>query len=385
MYKSENVRDKRKLHPVQAVIAALCVALLVTAAAVVGFIVKSMKTPPEVSGFVPAIANVDADGDDGGTAELVRRENFYNFLVVGTDRIGLNTDTIILVSLDCQNGSAAALQIPRDTYIRYDGTGRKINSILPKLYAEYQSDGKSDPQGRAARGFADILEESLGVPIDYYLLVDLGCLREIVDIIGGVTLNVPADMYYVDTKQELYIDLKAGEQTLNGDQAEQFIRYRSGYIQADIGRIDAQKIFMAALLDKVKNELSLSQLCDAAASVFKNVTTSLSLSDAVYFASVVYNSVDMSDVVMKTVQGEAYNNGVFYVIYKEAAYETVNRYFNAYNLDIPYNSFDISSVFTNSENREIDSIYKSDAPSSDGRTAEEIDKDGINIPRLKQK
>lgn len=381
MYRSENVKDRKRLHPILIVLIVLCIVLLSAIAVIAGFVLKSVTTPPDTSGFVPVFSDDDMQGE-GHDTELSRKENFYNFLVVGTDKVGLNTDTIMLVSLDCKNGLCTVLQIPRDTYIRYDGSGCKINSILPKLYAEFQKDELSDPRDRAARGFADILQENLGIPIDYYALIELDCLRDIVDIIGGVTINVPEDMYYVDTKQELYIDLKAGVQTLNGDQAEQFIRYRSGYIQADIGRLDAQKLFMSALLNKIKNELTLSQLCNAASTVFKNVTTSLSLSDVLYFASVVYDSVDMSDVVMKTIQGSPYNNGVFYVIYKEVAYEAINKYFNAYNIDIPYGSFDINEAFTNTDDREIDSIYRSTASLTDGKTAEEIESNGISIPRL---
>lgn len=384
MYRSEKPKDRKKLNPVLVVLAVLCAALLLFAAVAAGFILKSINTPPETSDFFP-VFNTDKesskDGEEAKDIEPTRKENFYNFLVIGTDKVGLNTDTIMIVSLDCENGRCMVLQLPRDTYIRYDGAGCKVNSILPKLYANFQ-DTASDPYDSAAREFANVLQEALCIPIDYYALVELDCLKEVVDIIGGVTIDIPRDMYYVDKKQDLYIDLKAGVQTLNGDQAEQFIRYRSGYIQADIGRIDAQKVFMTALLSKVKNDLTLSQLCDAATAVYKKVTTSISLSDALYFASVVYDSVDMSNIVMKTIQGEAYQNGIYYVIYKEAAYETVNKYFNAYSLDIPYSSFDMAAVFTNGENSEIEGIYRSTVSATDGKTAEEIDDSGIYIPRL---
>ena len=78
------------------------------------------------------------------------------------------------------------------------------------------------------------------------------------DILGGVELYVPQRMYYSDPEQGLYIDLQEGWQTLDGKNAENFVRFRSGYVQQDLGRINAQKIFLTALFEKVKASISIS-------------------------------------------------------------------------------------------------------------------------------
>lgn len=77
---------------------------------------------------------------------------------------------------------------------------------------------------------------------------------------GGVTFDVPVEMHYNDPSQNLYIDLSAGEQKLDGAQAMQVMRFRSGYADADLGRVKVQRDFLAAALHQwasVKNAYKL--------------------------------------------------------------------------------------------------------------------------------
>ncbi len=99
-----------------------------------------------------------------------------------------------------------------------------------------------------------VLEKSLGVNVDYFVNMNMEAFRKAVDIVGDVTVNVPMDMEYTDNSAELYINLKAGENTLNGAQAEQLVRFISGYSNGEIGRIDTQKSFMKAFLKQLLNK-----------------------------------------------------------------------------------------------------------------------------------
>ncbi len=99
-----------------------------------------------------------------------------------------------------------------------------------------------------------VLEKSLGVNVDYFVNMNMEAFRKAVDIVGDVTVNVPMDMEYTDNSAELYINLKAGENTLNGAQAEQLVRFVSGYSDGEIGRIDTQKSFMKAFLKQLLNK-----------------------------------------------------------------------------------------------------------------------------------
>ena len=173
--------------------------------------------------------------------DAIKRENdssIYNFLVLGRDRVAGLCDVIILASINTDNGNISFMQIPRDTYFNStEATYKKINGA-------YNSLGSS-------AAFRDALASALGIEIDYYLSLGLDTVSQMVDAISGIEVNIPTDMDYNDPEQNLSIHLKAGKQTLNGESAVQFIRYRSGYVTGDLGRIDAQKLFLNAFANKI--------------------------------------------------------------------------------------------------------------------------------------
>jgi LCP family protein required for cell wall assembly len=121
-----------------------------------------------------------------------------------------------------------------------------------------------------------------GVPINYYAVVDYDGVAKIVDSIGGVPVDIPFNMYYTDRKQGLYIDLKAGDdQTLDGEHAVQFLRYRKGYGNGDIGRVDAQQQFIKAA---IKKSLGLN-LPNVARTVVENVDSDIDIRAMLYLVS----------------------------------------------------------------------------------------------------
>lgn len=159
-----------------------------------------------------------------------------NVLVMGVNR-GL-TDTIMLVSYDTERQKVAVISIPRDTYYYRQGYARpeahKINAI-------YAKDGAVG----TARAVSDVL---LGIPINYYMVVDYDAVKKVVDAMGGVPMDIPRDMNYSDPwdKPPLRISIPKGKQVLDGEKAVQFLRYRHGYPDADIGRVKAQQTFVRA-------------------------------------------------------------------------------------------------------------------------------------------
>lgn len=169
--------------------------------------------------------------------ETAASQKIYNILVLGEDSVAGLCDLTMLVSLNCASGDVNVMQIPRDTYYNFtDGNYKKINGA---------------PRALGVSKFAQELGESLGIGIDYYLAITTDTVKGMVDALGGVTLNVPQNMDYDDPDQGLHIHLNAGEHTLDGESAVQFLRYRSGYVTGDLGRADAQKIFMAAFVKKL--------------------------------------------------------------------------------------------------------------------------------------
>jgi cell envelope-related function transcriptional attenuator common domain len=317
-------------------------------------------------------------------------DDFYTFLLLGKDSVGMNTDVIMLVSYNITDDEIAVMQIPRDTYIEINGSAQKINSMYAILYNAAKRNGDSDPMKSAMKSFVDILQKSLNVKIDFNAFVNLDGFKNIIDAIGGVEIDVPYDMHYSDPEQNLYIDLKKGHAVLDGDKSEQFIRFRSDYIEGDIGRVNAQKLFMTALLKQIESSLTLTKIPKIASEAIKNTTTEISLNDTVYFAKAAL-SADVSNAVMFTLPGmEAranVNSGTWYYIMRRAdTLNLINRYFNVYTREITDSIFDINRVFNADDRPHISKIYNTAATDDINdliHTLSDIDENGVYIPLYK--
>lgn len=314
---------------------------------------------------------------------MKREEGVYNFLLLGHDKVALNTDVIMIANFDTNDGSISIMQLPRDTYVEYNGYSHKINSMFAYFVSRARSNGAENVYQTALSDYCELLENAMSIEIDNYALINLEAFSNIVDIVGGVPLNVPADMDYDDTIQGLSIHIKKGYQVLDGETAAGFVRFRSGYIQADIGRQNAQKLFMTAFLKRVQETFSVNTIAKIAEQALKNVTTDLTLSDAVYYAKSAL-SVDLGNMNMMTLPGKAvYANGVsYYVIYRSNTLDIINKYFNVYNSDISDEMFDRGLLFTDGRITAIDSIYRSDEGEYVVNNAESVDENGIYIPRV---
>lgn len=112
--------------------------------------------------------------------------------------------------------------------------------------------------------------------------------RQIVDAVGGVDFNVEERLYYVDPYQDLYIDLYPGMQHLDGDKAEQLVRFRDGYVQKDLKRIEVQQQFIQALIEKVCSSDTLMRNLNDLVKVALDCTESnISVSEALKYVKYV--------------------------------------------------------------------------------------------------
>ena len=314
--------------------------------------------------------------------QIVRVDGIYNFLLLGHDKVALNTDVIMVASFNTVDGSINIMQLPRDTYIEHDGYAHKINSMFAYLVGRARARGEANVYHAALGDFCTVLENALSIELDNYALINLQAFESIVDAVGGVPINVPEAMHYDDIYQNLSIHIEAGEQVLDGKTAAGFVRFRSGYLQADIGRQNAQKIFMTAFLKRVKETISVNTVAKITEQALKNLTTDISLTDAVYYAKEAL-SVDLSNMNMMTLPGEAiYSDGIsYYVIYRNGTLEIVNDYFNVYNADVPEDMFDRDLLFTDSRSPSVEKIYRRDDANYVVNNGESVDQSGIYIPR----
>lgn len=255
------------------------------------------------------------------TSMGARKPGVSTILLAGTDKDGTRTDTIMLLTLDSKKHTAGLVSIPRDT--RVNGA-----YALPKINGVY------GVNGGGKEGMEMLMQrvaESVGFWPDGYLLVDLDKFVDLVNIMGGVDFNVPMDMYYNDPSQNLYIDLKAGEQHLDGTQSMGLVRFRSGYAMADLERVNVQRDFVAAAADQWIKPTVVLKTPRLLAWFSKNVTTDLSTGNMTWIAMALMRA-DASAIATKTLPGTP--SGNFYVLSPYDVVETVNSTCNPYARDI---------------------------------------------------
>ena len=245
-------------------------------------------------------------------------------LVVGLDEAAGNTDVMMLVSLDWELHKITVLQIPRDTYFDAGTPQGKLNQVLPTCRARGMSTLDS------LRSLTDDLSATIDLPIDHFVAVDVSAVRLLVDEIGGVTVNIPSAIGY--REGEKYIEIPAGERTLMGDDAVRFLRFRSRYVEGDLGRVDAQKLLLMASYQKLRQNLSFTTLVHLLPKVYPMMDTDMVLSDQIAYAYSFYRDRNSYTVQMLTLPGEAVRAGGdsglwYYVVNRAAAAEVISRYF----------------------------------------------------------
>lgn len=211
-----------------------------------------------------------------------------NGLLIGFDRTGGLTDVIMVGRVDPKNNTVKIISIPRDLEVYFtDDEFKHIKENNPKnrvLHCKmneiYSLIGWNE---RALQDVKAVVEVITGLEMDYMMTIDISGFGDMVDVVGGVEFDVPQDMYYVDPYQDLYIDLKEGLQVLDGDKAEQLVRFRKGshgtqgYERGDLQRIEVQQQFVAAFVDQVSGLRDFDQISQLIQKGYKLVDTDFGL------------------------------------------------------------------------------------------------------------
>lgn len=243
-------------------------------------------------------------------------------LAMGMDAIEPNrTDTMQLISVDSESGHLGILSIPRDTRVLLPGYGnRRIN--------EANALGGADLAIQA-------VEDLLGVRVDYWMRVDFSGFEQIVDAIGGVTIDIPERMQYTDTAQDLYIDLPAGRQHLNGEQALHYVRYRDGLGDVSLinpranaygGRITRQLKLVQALVKEALKGTNLFQSPQTIVRLMDLLDTNMSIGTGIRLAGAL-SQIDFDTIDTQVLPGRGETiGGASYWVYEPALVrEAVNR------------------------------------------------------------
>ncbi|KHO62722.1 transcriptional attenuator, LytR family [Thermoanaerobacter sp. YS13] len=259
-----------------------------------------------------------------------------NIVVIGSDENNLS-DTLFIVNYNPENKSINILSIPRDTYYHrpgYNAPGDK------KINAAFSEEG--------IEGTKKAIENLLGIKIDNYIILNYEGFKKVIDILGGVEVYVPFDMKYDDNSADppLHIDLKKGWQVLNGEKAMEFVRYRYGYPDADLGRIRAQHQFLEAIFKKLTQPSILPKLPSLAITITKYVKTDLTASEITEYS---YQFIKNKPFTVNTftLPGEpGYKDGVSYFFADSTKIpEMVAKFLGKKNL--------LSNTSTGEENKNI--------------------------------
>ena len=253
-------KTKKKMKAWKKVLIILLLIILIIAAY---FIINSIRIKGEVS-LSGMLAT--AVGHDENTRKKLGE---FKVLIMGvsTDQAGVDlSDTIMVASYNPNTQRAVLLSIPRDTYT---GKNPKRATASDKINAIYNL--TKDPQKTL-----DAVNDLTGLDIKYYVVVKTEALIELVDAIGPIEYYVPTTMDYDDPTQDLHIQFEEGLQEIDGEEAEELLRFRknndgtsfpSEYGDNDIGRMRNQREFISAVIDQTitaGNITKLGQILDIA-------------------------------------------------------------------------------------------------------------------------
>ena len=266
------------------------------------------------------ILGLDFSGGDGEgfTTPVDTQTGKLNVLLLGVDKDGERSDSIMLVSYDFDDHSINLLSVPRDTKMYV--TDRAVTRKITEVHGMHNSAGKM--YGAAA--VAESVTSLTGIPIHYYLDFSFDALDNVMDILGPVTFDVPdiegggKGMNYDDGYQDLHIHLKPGVQELSGNQIQQFLRYRKSNRGttdgSDISRVGRQQELLKAIIDQKVNLELIIKIPDIFKEMKTQLKTNFGLKDVIKYAGYLK---DISSENMNTyvLPGEsAKTSGAWYYI-----------------------------------------------------------------------
>lgn len=228
--------------------------------------------------------------------------DIVNILLLGTDQVGqeaARADTIMVVSLNEATGEAALISIPRDARVAMPGRGGrdKLNHAM------------------AFGGIAlmiDTVESLLGVTVNYYVYTNFRGFAGVVDALGGVTIDVEKEMVHLSANDPFPFQLKPGRQSLNGEQALGYVRYR-GDSQGDFGRMQRQQAFLAALFQEMRQLRTIFMLPRLLEQAARYLRTDMTVSELLAFGRRAYGT-ELDQVRMIVLKGHPQSvNGVSYI------------------------------------------------------------------------
>lgn len=275
--------------------------LILTAAITGGLALRGFINTPfaHVGGEDVELAEIE---DTNGKVKI-------NILIIGVDKSRVLSDVIMVVRYDEEHNKLMAMSIPRDTYVNYNGRTMLINSV-------YGVGKSSGGEGGGINAVSKTVTTLTGLNINYYVQFEVGTFAKLVDQLGGVEFDVPQNMYYKDAEQDLYINLKKGNQILNGDDAESLVRFR-GYPQADLKRVEVQQDLFKALIQQKLNANYVTDIPNVYNAIKNDVKCNMTLSDMLVYGKSMLKLNSATDIFTCTMPTTSAHDAHLYQNRKE--------------------------------------------------------------------
>ncbi len=286
---------------------------------------------PEPEIAVPAMATADESHEASAPGDYARKRRCYTFLLVGMDKVGSNTDSLIVVRYDVDEQDVSMASIPRDTCVN-------VKRKLKKINAAYANGGMEQLTEEVSRTF--------GLPLDFYIKVDVKGFVALVDELGGVDFDVPCAMNYDDPAQDLHIHYEPGMQHLSGQQALEVCRFRhnndnTGY--TDTGRMETQRGVLTAVAKKLLSWNNVTKLNNYLKIAAEHVDTNLSATDMAWFAQKGLGFDAGNDEKLHTMMFPASWHTPYMYLDPDATLEMVNAFLNPYKTPRTADMLDIKT------------------------------------------
>ena len=268
---------------------------------------------PAPNPTAPAPSNVPVSSGEPSTG-LGRKKTYYTFLLAAFDQQGGSTDTMMVASYDAVAHTANMVSVPRDTML-----DRRVGAYhYYRLNGAYINGEYANGEGGGIQELRSAVSAQLGIPIDYYVVVDLKNFVTIVDAVGGVDFEVPVYMDYYDPTQDLKIYYEKGmHYGLTGQQVMEIARCRKNtiwhsdgtyeiydtYPDGDIGRNRTQQELLKAIAKKLISWNNWDKVLKFIDIFNASVDTNMSLLDMAFFGQDAIAKDALSTLATATIPG----------------------------------------------------------------------------------
>ena len=325
-------RKKSVLRRLAGVLYGLLVALSAVIVALY-VIYNVMKEEPTMApgGSAPPVASGQQDPQTSADPQgLTRKEGTYTVLLTCPDVASGNADTIMVAMYDTVNQKAGLVSIPRDTLVEGESPGGnhyyKINSSYHYGIDELK----------------ETVSDLLGIPIDYYVSIDVETFPKLVDMVGGVDFEIPVYMDYEDPTQDLYIYFQPGMTHLDGQEAMEVCRFRHNnwwktqVAYTDVERTQTQQQILTLIAQKILSQPD--NIPGYIELIAQNVETDFSLGEMLWFVEPALGFDLSTGLSTATLPGDGevtYHGWTYcYGLYPEETLEILNEMLNPYTTPI---------------------------------------------------